>query len=563
MTRSVEELLGPPLADEASPRREDAAPSRARRGDHALVGGAFEGASRTNQELALWSPPLRSGDADIIYERDAATARARDITRNDAFVQSGTALHKDGIVGAMFVLNAKPNMRALGIDDEKWEQEFQDEVEAKFMLWAESPDNWVDASRMNTLTGLVRLAVGVYLYGGEVLATAEYIKDRDRMRPYHTAIQMVECDRLGNPVGGDPLKNIVGGIEKDEFGAPQAYYIRRAHPSDVNRVNPERAHQWKRVPARLWFGRQQVIHILEQQRPDQTRGMSDLVTALKEMKQTKRFRDIVLQNAVVNATFAASIESDLPKMEAFETLGGGDTSQLVEFAEEYLGSVSDYARHSSNLAIGGVRIPHLFPGTKLQLRPAGQGGPLGTEFEASLLRYIAANLGVSYEQLSRDYSQTNYSAVRAAMTETWKFMLSRKKMVADRFATAVYRLWFEEAVNSGQIEAMKGKPDFYEKGMKDAYTQCEWIGASRGQIDELKETQAAALRISKGLSTYEIELGRLGYDYRKVFAQQQREQEDREARGLLPIEEDPNMENATTGEPREQGDGETKEKSDE
>ena len=45
----------------------------------------------------------------------------------------------------------------------------------------------------------------------------------------------------------------------------------------------------------------------------------------------------------------------------------------------------------------------------------GKGGPLGQEFEQSLLRYIAAALGVSYEQLSKDYSQTNYSSARAAM----------------------------------------------------------------------------------------------------------------------------------------------------
>jgi hypothetical protein len=66
---------------------------------------------------------------------------------------------------------------------------------------------------------------------------------------------------------------------------------------------------------------------------------------------------------------------------------------------------------------------------------AGVNPTQGTNFEQSLLRYIAATLGVSYEQLSRDYTNTNYSSARAAMTETWKFMQARKKLIADRFAT--------------------------------------------------------------------------------------------------------------------------------
>lgn len=546
MRRSHDDLLGPsPQAEEVLPRQV-ATPSRGGRGsDLALVGGAYEGAGFRSKEVALWSPPLRSADADILPVRNVANGRARDMVRNDAYVKAGVDLHKDSIVGSMFLLNAKPNLQALGVTDEAWQKAFQAEVEAKFTLWAESPDCWVDAARRNTLTDLVRLVVGTYLMGGEALATAEYIKDRDRMRSYSTAIQLVEADRLSNPNNRDSINtNLRDGVEMNEFNAPVAYYIRDAHPSDNTTFRPQDAYTWTRVPARLSFGRQQVIHILDQTRIDQTRGISDLVSALKEMRTTKHFRDIELQNAVVNATFAASIESDLPKIEAFETLGGGDTNQLVTFAEDYLQSVSDYSRHSQNLAIDGVRIPHLFPGTKLQLRPAGSGGARGTNFEASLLRYIAANLGVSYEELSRDYSQSNYSSMRAALNQTWRFMESRKRVVADRFATSVYRLWFEEAVNAGGIETMKGKPDFYDKGMKDAYTGCSWIGASRGQIDELKETQAAALRIQKGLSTFEDELGRLGKDWRVVFAQQQREMEERKERGLLMPADDPAMMNA-------------------
>ncbi|MGV2480413.1 UNVERIFIED_CONTAM: phage portal protein, partial [Salmonella enterica subsp. enterica serovar Weltevreden] len=102
-----------------------------------------------------------------------------------------------------------------------------------------------------------------------------------------------------------------------------------------------------------------------------------------------------------------------------------------------------------------------------------------------------------------------------------KYMQSRKKLITDRFATLVYMLWLEEEINrpDSDLPMPKGAAHFYEGVNREAYVKCEWIGASRGQIDELKETQAAVLRIASGLSTYEKELAKLGEDYREVFEQ--------------------------------------------
>ena len=279
------------------------------------------------------------------------------------------------------------------------------------------------------------------------------------------------------------------------------------------------------------WGRLQVIHIFEQVQPDQSRGVSSMVSVLKEMKMTKSFRDIVLQNAVVNATYAAAIESELPTETLWDQLGVGTGDNGVE---RYLTALAEYTGGAKNLHIDGVKIPHLFPGTKLNLKPMGTPGGVGTDFEQALLRYAAASLGLSYEQFSKDYTKTNYSSARASLVETWKFMQSRKKMFADRFATAVYSLWLEEQINGGLAPLPAGKTaaHFYEGLNKEAYCKCDWIGASRGQIDEYKETQAAVLRIKEGLSTFEEEIARSGKDFREVFAQQAREKTLRKKLGI-------------------------------
>ena len=554
------ELLGvsSPPSGPRSPGGSRLSPGEA--GELAIAGDAYEGASHFSREMAMWNPPCQSADGDILRHKNTADARVRDTMRNDAYVRGGSILHKDNIVGGMFMLNSKPVMKILiGKEDETLEEELQEELEAKFTLWAESPDNWVDAQRINTFTGLVRLAVAIYAGSGEVLASAEWLRDWNGFRPFNTAIQMLDLDRLSTP----PLlmndRNVKGGVERNQFGAPQAYHIRLAHPTDY--LNTPDAWTWKRVPVRKPWGRLQMIHIYEQDRPDQTRGISEMVSALKEMRQTKDFRDIVLQNAVVNATFAASIESELDTNSIFARLGGGNLGEeniaeaIQHYMTGYLGTVAQYIGDKKQFQIGGTRIPHLPPGSKLQLRPAGKGGPLGTEFEQSLLRYIAASLGVSYEQLSRDYTQTNYSSARAAMTETWKFMQARKKMVADRFASIIFRLWLEEALNKRQVESLPAKfrgsnMDWLYQGQNlDAISNSEWIGASRGQIDELKETQAAVLRLKYNLSTDEDELARLGKDWRKVKRQRKREKAMDEDFGL--VTEEDNSVNAASGSPQQ------------
>lgn len=492
------------------------------------MGGGLQGAERNSRELALWTPPMGSADKIINSAKPVADARGRDMVLNDGYALGAVNVHKDSIVGATYRLNAQPNWKVLGASPE-WAEEFQQVIEARFNLLAESPDCWLDASGMSTLTGLIRLAVGGFVYTGEVLATVEWL--RAARRPVSTAIQMVSPDRLSNPEGVSDDRYLRRGIRRDKFGRPQKYYIRTAHPYDNYDLD---SYFWKEVAAEKPWGRKQVIHIIEQNQPDQSRGVSEMVAVLKQMKMTKSFQEVTLQNAVINASFAAAIESELPPEIVYQSLGANDNKSWLNEVGAYMNALAAYLGNAPNVRLDGAKIPHLFPGTKLKMTPMGTPGGVGTAYEESLLRNIAAALGVSYEEFSRDYSKTSYSSSRASQVNTWRFMQSRKKAVADRTANAIYALVLEEEINAGNVPLPPGKTaaHFYEPLMKDAYCAASWIGASRGQIDELKETQAAILRIKSGLSTYEDEVAKLGKDWREVFEQRAREEGIIKAKGL-------------------------------
>lgn len=506
-----------------------------------IDGGAVEGASRANRETFLWEPSRRPPDAIISPIKERADARGRDMARNEGVIHGAVALHRDNIVGSQFRLIYQPDMEYLGYMNAgfnaDWMETAQEVIEARFRLIADSNRCWLDAQSVNTFTGMIRLATGIFTLSGEYLGTAEY-NQADQLRPIRTNVQVVSPDRLCNPQEISDTETLRRGIERLPNGTPVAYNFRMGDKYapwiDVGRL------QWKRVPSQLSWGRKQVIHIFESESPDQSRGMADIVAALKEIRMFKQFKEITLQSAVVNATYAAAIESDLPPATIANALGdsGGDVSKAIYAAyKAHMSGLGEWMSDANNVRIDGTMIPQLFPNTKLNMMPVKTAGGVGTDFEAALLRHLCAPLGLSYEALSRDFSKTNYSSARAALGVQRQFMDSRKKHVADRLGSEIFTLVLEEMIADGEVPMPRGvgRDFFYaDRGIaKEALCKCDWIGSGAGQIDEVKETEAAMSRIRAGLSSHRIECARLGYDVRQVWSALEREQKDAKQRGLI------------------------------
>lgn len=490
---------------------------------HIKIGmdGGFTGASRLARELASWSPGLVSADADLLHQKDMLDARSIDLINNDAYVKNGVRTQNYSIVGAHFRLIAHPNAKMLGLS-EQWATEFQEYCEETFSALADSADNLLDATRKNTFTEMIRLAVCLGVGVGQVLALAEWNKNNDS--PYRTSIRFVDSARLSTPKDKPDFilnKNMRKGILHNDNGIPVRYYIQTSLQGDGNLMDEI---TWQDFPAKTKWGRKIVLHYFEQQRVDQSHGIGELVSALKEMRMLNKYSELVLQNAALNASFAATIESELPPSEAYQALTGPTSGEL---ANSFLKNIAAYSSSATNLHIDGIKIPHLYPNTKLNLKNAGQPGGLGTSFEESLLRKLAASFDLSYEEFSKDFSKTNYSSGRASTNKSWQAMMVKKKIWADRMGSDIYRLFLEEEFASGRMQKAgvlpRNPPDFYEGLNKEYYTQCSFIGAARGQIDELKETNSAILRVKNNFSTLEIECARFGSDWRKVLKQRRRE----------------------------------------
>ena len=225
---------------------------------------------------------------------------------------------------------------------------------------------------------------------------------------------------------------------------------------------------------------------------------------------------------------AEDVESDADVADACRRECGRFRCDLCCSGRDRIGGRGFHGK--SGIRLNGRTIPKLFPGEKFGIqnaaRPAAQFG----EFEKACLRNIASGLGLSYEQLSQDWSSTNYSSARAALIEVWRGFNRSRTRFAEQFATPWYMLWMEEAIDRGDLKLPKGGPDFYEA--KGAYCRAKWIGPPRGWVDPVKEGQAAQIRMDSLLSTLEEECAEQGRDYEEVLDQVQRENLMLKERGL-------------------------------
>lgn len=474
--------------------------------------GAHRGA-RFDRDMMSWAPSLRSADADLLPDMKTLTARANDMARNYPLTSGAAQIHLDNIIGAGLRLSSKPDYRALGLDAD-WAAEWSRIVEARFRTFAEDPDCWIDAGRRLTFSAMLGLGYRQYLTSGEIVATGEWLPDRGN--GYATAVQMVDPARLSNPNGLMDTGRLRAGVEMDAMGAPVAYHFRSAMQSDMRFAGTD-AFTWKQVRRETKWGRAQVIHTFEQERAGQTRGKTGLATVMANTFKLGKLQDTSLEAAIVNSMYAAVIETDYNYAQAAEILGN---DEAVDAAAKVAGALGEFSSGKS-VQMDGVKVPHMFPGEKLRMTSLNHPGPNFAEFEASFLRQLAAGYNLTYEQLSRDYSKTNYSGARAGLMEAHKFFNGRRHHIGGRFATHIFALWLEEAMDKGDVPLPHGAPDFYDA--KAAYTRCKWIGPGKGNIDPLKESKADNLEMDMGTLTLEDACAERGRDWEENLEQIARE----------------------------------------
>lgn len=491
-------------------------------GNGKFSGPAYDAADIYGQHMQAWQPQLLSPDAELNVYRDRIVSRVRDIVRNDGWASGAITRVLDNAIGPHLRPIPKPDYRWLqqitgnkGFDH-VWAKEYSRAIDAHWRTWASDMGKWCDATRNMNFSQLAHVALRHKLVDGDALSVMQWLPERVGygMARYATAVLLVDPDRLSNPQHRFDTQSMRGGVEIDhKTGAAVAYYIRRAHAGDW--FSAAESMIWDRVARETPWGRPVVVHDYETDRAGRHRGGAGILTpVLSRLRMLVKYDGAELDAAVINAIFAAYIESPFDQQMVQEALDDG------EHLNWYQQQRADF-HDQQKFMMGNARVPVMFPGEKINSVDAKRPANNFAAFEAAVLRNIAAGTGLSAQQISNNWSDVNYSSARGALLEAWKTIDRRRDEFTFNWAAPIRSCVMEEMHAFDDLPLPKGAPDYVE--CRAAYSRCRWLGAPRGWIDPTSEAQASILRMDGALSTLEDECAQQGLDFEEVLEQRRYE----------------------------------------
>ncbi|TPI16580.1 phage portal protein [Mesorhizobium sp. B4-1-1] len=357
-----------------------------------------------------------------------------------------------------------------------------------FSLWADQADADGRCDFFGIQLGLVRDMVVL----GEGLGVwmADAMTGAPQMRRLHP-------EQLDRSKSDGRLIN--DGVEFDAFGRIVAYWIRRAGPNldalSAAALAPER---WPAAD---------VVHIFRPLFPGQIRGLSWLTPVLVPANTLVQLIDAMIERCRVSALHVGFIVAP-------------DGEPVYE-GETYNGT-TDVAMEPGAM----VDIP---PGTDVRFSEPPDAGNV-PEFVASILRMIAAGVGMAAEQLSGDYSQVNYSSARAALLEFRRFAQTiQHQVIVFQLCRPAWRRFLLWQVLSGRISATA-----FRTAEAD-FMAVKWLPPKWDWVDPLKDSEAAVLQINNRLVSRAQVVAEQGYDIEELDAEIAADQARMKRLGIEPV----------------------------
>lgn len=496
-----------------------------------MASAAYQAGRTDHPSLVNWYPGSWSGQSALSQGRDFVANRIHDLARNDGWASAAVERVVDETIGSGWTLNASVNALTLGLTHDEAD-EINDQIEA---LWEDYAVNdhgfWCDAERQTNQAGLLGLGMRHDFLDGEACAHVVWrgnAGDGEPLSPtgYGTCLQIIDPARLSNPNGRMDSETLQQGVELDEWGAASGYWIRRSHPGDTM-IPRTGAWTWDYV-AREVDGRPNFIHAFRKRRAGERRGVSSLISVVRKHKQVADIDDLEMQAIAVNSALAAFVTSPYDLEEMAESMDAGNATEAMRQISEGQGA---YYK-ATPLNFRNAQVNFLQPGESITLSSPQHPNANFEAFFRQSLRNIASAAGITYEMLTMDWSNVNYSSARAALLVIYKSLNARRDAFATQFMMPWYAAWLEEVFDRSLLRIPTKATSF--EANRAGWCRGAWIGAGRGWIDPLREAEASSMRLSAGLSTRQAEAAEQGRDWKKDALQQARERKFLVDLGLDP-----------------------------
>lgn len=440
------------------------------------TGYSNHGASTTKKSMVGWQSTGGGVKKDIYKNRKKLVERSRDLYMGVSVATGALKTINTNVIGSGLKLKSDIDSEIIGISEEEAEK-IENLIEKEFRLWSKDKIDNLGTMNFYQLQDLVFLTV---LMNGECFIKLNYFETPKN--PYSLKLEILEPDRIYTPNNMLSNKSVVEGVKIDKNGRIEGYYISSEHPLDATSGVTE-----KLINVYGSQNQRNIIHLLFTERPEQVRGIPILAPVIEDLRQLGNYTEAELMAAVISGMYAIFIESDADNSTAADVgeLEAVDNDLLVDSNDE------------TTIELAPGMIASLNPGEKAKETNPGRPNSNFDPFVTSILRQVGSALEVPYELLIKHFT-ASYSASRAALLEAWKMFRKRREWFTENFIQPVYEEWLNEAYLLGRVELKNYGSDFL---IDKAWSGSQWNGPSQGQIDPLKEANAAVIRINNGLST--------------------------------------------------------------
>jgi lambda family phage portal protein len=455
---------------------------------------AYAGA-QFNRLVADWIAQSTSADSEIRGSLPALRARSRQLGRDSDFVRAAFRDLQTNIVGNGVRFQSQVRQQRGG----KLNEGLNDEIEALWRRW--NRKQYCDVAGKLSFADIERLIIRSVAESGEILIRMVNQSFGGSRVPF--ALEIIEADMLDDNYNDiAPNGNLIRmGVELDQWSRPVAYYFLTKHPGDYvfpKKPDVERRDKHVRVLAK------EIIHLGISERPNQTRYVPWLVSAMIRLRHMGGYEEAEIIFARASASIMGFVET--PEGELH-----GDSTENGERVTEFEPGV----------------FKKLNPGEKVNVPSVTRPGSQFDPFMRAMLRGVASGIGTSYEAVSSDYSQTNYSSSRLALLQLRDYYRIIQDWMVENFHQVVYEAWLDMAVLSGSLNLPR-----YETNPEAYYEAVKWQPRGWSWVDPQTEVTATKEAIKGGLMTLSEAIAQGGGDFEENLAQRRREIEAADAAGV-------------------------------
>jgi len=435
--------------------------------------------SRNSGWYAVNSPAEQTN----MGSRDIIRTRTRDLERNSDIAEAIVGNIVRNTIGTGIKLQSKPRKKD-GTED----IELGLKIEEYWNEWCKC-DN-CDITGRQSFHEMLAMAERRKIVDGGIL----FIKSFTGSGKFSFVLQPREVDDLDSTMYTNPenKNRVINGIELDKYNKPVAYWLKTVAPDGL----------WTESPKRITADR--VIFLYDITRPSQVREISKLApTAM-------RIRDIneTVEAYSIKEYIQACLSVFIKKLNPSGTLGrfgAGATTTDTKTGYKFT-------------KVKPGMIEQLEPGDDVvTVNPSGQAGNL-REFVTVEQRLAGAGQGLSYEAVSRDMSQVNYSSARQGLLQDMITYGVEQLYLIEHFCWLVYITFVISLFLEGYLDIK----DFWKN--KDNYLRHDWVTPGQKWIDPLKEAKANEMALASGQTTLAEICASQGKDWREVLEQRAKEE---------------------------------------